>query len=698
MRKTILALELPQMLTGSVRLPERLWGTSLCQECGLNPRGYKASNSRCLTVPDTGYSTVPGEPELPAVRSLLVVPDAADVSATITGETFTVSLADVGIDFPLIPLQAPLPKQPGEPELAALNVNATVYASDQFVPETAIRVAEAGHVNGQRLIAVEINPISYNPVGQTLKVYESLTFNIELGSSTQLAGLQPAAASEADPPQDTGLGEELQSARAEEAAVSTNRLLVIAHDDFASDLGTFAEHKTNMGWDVDLVSTSTAGTSAPQIRSYIQSQYNDYAMRPDAVLLVGDTDRIPHFVGSGPSSPDTDLYYATMDGGDDWYPEFPVGRFSVRSSVELADVITKTVEYETEPVGTWTTHVAFMAGADNYQISEGTHNWVIDRYLDPLGYTSDRVFTVAHGATRQEVSDSFNDQCMMGIFSGHASTSSWVDGPPFSRTDVENLTNTGAYPFIASFACDTGNYVVDESLAETWLRVADKGAVASWAASDTSYWAEDDILEKALFRAIYDDDQVAFGDATLRAKELYLEYFGPTPTTRCYFEMYNLFGDPTVALQVQADSVTLQLPATVWEGQGTLVDAGSLTMVSPLAHDLVVTLESDDVSELTVPATVTIPAGLTSATFDLTVQDDADCDGSQPAIVTVTVAGMVAGSSTARVGDNEVHHFDFSAISSPQVVGAPISVTITAKDADNETIQIFDACRIDGHR
>ena len=51
------------------------------------------------------------------------------------------------------------------------------------------------------------------------------------------------------------------------------------------------------------------------------------------MLLVGDTDRIPHFVGLadaglGDGTPDTDLYYACMDAGDDWHPEFPVGRFS----------------------------------------------------------------------------------------------------------------------------------------------------------------------------------------------------------------------------------------------------------------------------------------------------------------------------------------------------------------------------------
>ena len=81
---------------------------------------------------------------------------------------------------------------------------------------------------------------------------------------------------------------------------------------------------------------------------------------------------------------------------------------------------------------------------------------------------------------------------------------------------------------------------------ETWLRVPDKGAVVAVGASVNSYWDEDDILEKRLFDAIYDEGLVEYGQAWMRAKELLLQYYGATNMVRGYFEMYNVMGDPTV--------------------------------------------------------------------------------------------------------------------------------------------------------
>ena len=58
-------------------------------------------------------------------------------------------------------------------------------------------------------------------------------------------------------------------------------------------------------------------------------------------------------------------------------------------------------------------------------------------------------------------------------------------------------------------------------------------------------------------------------------------------------------------------------------------------------------------SEITVPATVTIIAGQTSATFDLTVIDDTEIDGTQTVTVAASVAGWISSSDTVGVYDND---------------------------------------------
>ena len=63
------------------------------------------------------------------------------------------------------------------------------------------------------------------------------------------------------------------------------------------------------------------------------------------------------------------------------------------------------------------------------------------------------------------------------------------------------------------------------------------------------------------------------------------------------------------------------------------------------AEALVVTLSSNDITELTVPATVEIPAGAASITFDATVVDDTNVDGDRAVVVMASAAGIGSGNT-----------------------------------------------------
>ena len=70
--------------------------------------------------------------------------------------------------------------------------------------------------------------------------------------------------------------------------------------------------------------------------------------------------------------------------------------------------------------------------------------------------------------------------------------------------------------------------------------------------------------------------------------------------------------------------------------------------------DLTVTLSSDDTTAGTVDATVTIPDGADAATFTITAVDDAVVDGTQTATITASAAGLLDGSDSVDVTDDEV--------------------------------------------
>ena len=92
--------------------------------------------------------------------------------------------------------------------------------------------------------------------------------------------------------------------------------------------------------------------------------------------------------------------------------------------------------------------------------------------------------------------------------------------------------------------------------------------------------------------------------------------------------------------------LAVSVPPEVTEGDGVLVGQGTATVSVAPPFDLVVNLASSDPSEVTVPATVTIPAGTTSAPFDLTVEDDAELDWIQAVEITAAGAGYRGAAGT----------------------------------------------------
>ncbi len=95
-------------------------------------------------------------------------------------------------------------------------------------------------------------------------------------------------------------------------------------------------------------------------------------------------------------------------------------------------------------------------------------------------------------------------------------------------------------------------------------------------------------------------------------------------------------------------------PSTISESAGASAATGTITVsVAPVAN-LVVNLTSADTTELTVPVSVTILAGQTTATFSVTAIDDVLIDGSQSVVITVASAGYSNGTFSMTVTDNEV--------------------------------------------
>ena len=469
----------------------------------------------------------------------------------------------------VMPRQAPIEKLPGALENAVFSFDEQAYAYDGDYLAQPATIEELGIVRGQRLFLLEVHPVAYNPARQTLTLRSEIDVTIEFTGGTP-AALRPMASL-----QRSLLNPDPQAMQSR----GSGNYLIVTASTFQSQIAAFATHKASQGY---TVSTYVApSSSATTIKSYIQSLWGT-ASAPDYVLLVGDTQYLGYFTGGGEGSPSTDLQYACMDGSTDWYPDIALGRFPVDNATELTAVLDKTIAYENGSFSDpdYVDRAVFMASEDNYTVSEGTHNWVINNYMTPNGITSNKLYCHTYSATTQQVTNAFNGGRFYGVYSGHGGEYSWADGPVFTQTNVRNLTNAGMYPFVMSFACVTGTYTLDECFVETWIIQANKGAVGIVGSSVNSYWTEDDVLEKRWFDSIYDATDAVpaeFGTTLNDAKLRFLAQMGSDSTTRRYFEMYNLMGDPAATIAAVAPPpLTISLPY----GAPSAIDPGVATSIT----------------------------------------------------------------------------------------------------------------------
>jgi Peptidase family C25/Propeptide_C25 len=506
-----------------------------------------------VTWTDATFAGDIGTPALPVVRRFFIVPEGAEIDLKVTfGDVQTINLASAGYDFPILPVQAPIEKLPGAIDSAPFNYNAAAYAGSAFAPGELVTISEVGIVRERHLYLLEVRPVSYNPQAGAVRLYTDIQAQLSFRGPDYVEpdiNALPHLEKLVLNPDLLGQTKDVRG----------GNLLIVIPDTYDAACGDFCAAKSAQGFNVETY-VIPSGTSATTIKNYIAGLYGG-PNSPDYVLFIGDTDKIPSWTGGGDGSPQTDIAYVCMDGSGDWHPDIAYGRFPIRTTDQLQAMIDKTLLVENGPLPDpeYTTRAVFMASVDNYQISEGTHNYVIDNHMTPNGITSDKLYQVTYGADTQDVRDSFNAGRLLGVYSGHGGTYSWADGPPFSQTDVRNLTNAGMYPIVWSFACITGSYYESECFVETWVREEDAGAVAMWGSSVNSYWTEDDILEKRLFDVIYWDgvrETGPFWNATMLAYE---QDMGSGGTTRRYFEMYNLMGDPTLYIPEPGGGVDMRV-------------------------------------------------------------------------------------------------------------------------------------------
>ncbi|MBN1860203.1 MAG: hypothetical protein JW840_01945 [Candidatus Thermoplasmatota archaeon] len=517
----------------------------------FDQRIFEGQAFATLTIPGDGVTTEIGQAQLPMISRFVEIPSGATPELLIESVSWeTTSLSELGLPAHILPVQPPLLKVEGSS--VPFTMDDIYYERNTMMPSSIASASVLGELRGRSLALLQISPVQYIPSTGDLRVMTQCSLRMNLPGS-DLAATARSIDRYTTPSYQQLFATSFINYGMLQGAGSGSRqegYLIIVYDTFNDEILPFASWKQSQGFDTTVTMTSQipGGPTKENIKAYILNAYQNWPTPPSYVLLVGDTAQIPAWTGSATGSC-TDLTYATL-AGSDYFADIGVGRFPAAQETEVTAMVDKTIFYEQGVFlnESFIKKAVFMASNDNYAVSEGTHNYVIDNYLTPNGYTCNKLYSHTYSATTQQVRNAFNDGRSLGIYSGHGSTTSWADGPPFSQSDVRGLTNADLYPFVASHACLTGQFSVSECFAETWLRVADKGSITFWSASESTYWGEDDVLEKKMFSAWWDDDFEMVSGMTNKALYSLWQHYSGGGLSQYYLEAYNVMGDPSLVI------------------------------------------------------------------------------------------------------------------------------------------------------
>lgn len=141
-------------------------------------------------------------------------------------------------------------------------------------------------------------------------------------------------------------------------------------------------------------------------------------------------------------------------------------------------------------------------------------------------------------------------------------------------------------------------------------------------------------------------------------------------------------------------SFSIDMPQTLKEGDGKLIQAGMVSIQKPLENDLIVYLSSSDFTEIIVPQSVILPAGQKHVKFDIQVVDDPAEDGRQTVIVEARAQSYFPASISVTVDDNDakpVLHVSPNHIIVPYMAGTTEFMVSNAGTGQMEWIASVDS-------
>ena len=581
--------------TGTSRPSEPVWVVNSISENELEISfdlgGYfvedLANGNNKITFPGGVPNLEEGTPDLPKMAQSIIIPDLAHMELSIVESEF--------VEFFMENLISSKGNLTRNIDPASVPYTfGQAYETDEFYPQDIVFMRNPYIMRTVRGQAIVFQPIQYNPIQRTLRVYTHIKVNIQQNGMSQINPLTRRPAK--------GGSREFENIYAEHFLnYSTNNryellgeqgpMLVVCYGEFMQSMEPFVEWKNYKGIPTEMVDVADIGGS-DEIEAFVETKYYDDGIA--FVLLVGDIAQIPsprYSDGAGSNSP-ADPSYGFV-AGSDYYPEIIIGRFSAENTSHVETMINRTIEYEMDPDPTadWYKKGSGFA-SDEGPGDDGEIDYEhLDNIRDDLlGFTYIEVDQIYDpSGTVEDGEAALNEGRSIINYTGHGSNGSWGNGCPMNQTDVNGLVNMGMYPFIWSVACVNGEFHIGTCFAETWLRATGTdgvptGAIAVLMSTINQSWSPpmdgQDEMNDILVESYENNIKRTYGGLSMNGVMHMADSYGTAGEEEILY--WTIFGDPSVV--VRTDTPT---DMTVSHNDVMIIGAEEFSIETGMAAALV---------------------------------------------------------------------------------------------------------------
>ncbi len=554
-----------------------------------------------------------GEPNIPAYKKLIIIPKGSipTISVISNSEQF-IMLKEKGVDKPIFPNQPSVSKSQDTSNVE-FAINKSSYSKKSYSNNPIATIEVLGELRSATIARLVVNPLDYNPGDGLLKVYNDIEVEINYSETAQTVDEQILDPKTYSPYFETvykTLGQSSNSAYEDhpDLAKYPVKMLIISNRMFEETLQPFIQWKTSKGFNVKTLYTDVIGTTAEQIKSYIQQEYNAGTFEspaPTFLVIVGDVEQVTASATGSATGKQTDLYYASVDG--DMFPDMYYGRLSAQTTTQLNNIINKILYYEKYQFAdpTYLNKVTLIAGVDgtwNPSVGQPTLKYGTANYFNSTkGYTTVNEYGVSSDPNNPSASPSYtgcydNERVSVGFinYTAHCGQTEW-SSPNLTKSTLDNHSNTNKYPISIGNCCLSGDFGYSECVGESWIRGANKGAVTYIGSSPNTFWYEDFYWSVGAFdyntggyvptfeettTGAYDapfvSNYVTTGGlvfaGNLAVTEVNLQGFQTTePSSLYYWQAYNILGDPSlIPYFTEAENNQVTYSETIVVGQDNM--------------------------------------------------------------------------------------------------------------------------------